>query len=91
MNLLLLKYALDSMAWAWYYWCTRRPAFTNNLIHAIFQGVVGSLLIKLNVQVAIYRRNSYLADWPVLEVVCVSAITAGISYLVSPISNRLFT
>ncbi|RDB23755.1 H(+)/Cl(-) exchange transporter 3 [Hypsizygus marmoreus] len=44
-------------------------------------GVLGALLIRLNVEVALYRRNSYLNDWPVLEVVCVSAITAGISYL----------
>ncbi|KAF9462921.1 Cl-channel protein [Collybia nuda] len=48
----------------------------------VIGGVVGSCLIKLNVEVAIYRRNSYLASWPVLEVICVSAITAGISYLI---------
>lgn len=46
------------------------------------QGVVGSLLIKLNVQIAVYRRNSILHDWPILEVVGVSAITAAICYLV---------
>ncbi|KAF5373298.1 hypothetical protein D9615_007485 [Tricholomella constricta] len=45
-------------------------------------GVLGSVLIKMNVEVALYRRNSYLSNWPVLEVVCVSAITAAISYLV---------
>lgn len=33
-------------------------------------------------EIAIYRRNSLLADWPVLEVVGVSAVTAAISYLV---------
>jgi hypothetical protein len=32
--------------------------------------------------VALYRRNSALNDWPVLEVVGVSAVTAAISYLV---------
>ncbi|TFK39947.1 Cl-channel protein [Crucibulum laeve] len=48
----------------------------------VIGGVLGSLLIRLNVEVALYRRNSILADWPVLEVVCVSAITAAISYLV---------
>lgn len=57
---------------------------SDTVVNERCQGVVGSCLIKLNVQVAIYRRNSYLADWPVLEVVCVSAITAGISYLVRP-------
>ena len=31
---------------------------------------------------ALWRRNSALHDYPVLEVVCVSAITAAISYLV---------
>lgn len=32
--------------------------------------------------VALYRRNSALNDWPILEVVGVSAVTAAISYLV---------
>lgn len=32
--------------------------------------------------VAVYRRNSALNDWPVLEVVFASAVTAAISYLV---------
>ncbi|KAI3600363.1 voltage-gated chloride [Moniliophthora roreri] len=48
----------------------------------VIGGVLGSLLIKLNVEVAIYRRNSVLNDWPVLEVVGASAVTAAISYLV---------
>ena len=47
------------------------------------QGALGSLLIKLNVRIAVYRRNSTLYQWPILEVVGVSAITAAISYLVS--------
>ena len=46
------------------------------------QGALGSLLIKLNVRIAVYRRNSVLYQWPVLEVVGVSAITAAVSYLV---------
>lgn len=46
------------------------------------QGILGSLLIKLNVKIAIYRRNSLISEWPILEVVCVSAITAAVSYLV---------
>jgi hypothetical protein len=55
---------------------------------SVHQGVLGSLLIKLNVEVALYRRNSVLNDWPVLEVVGASAITAAISYLVrSPSIN----
>ncbi|KAJ6561232.1 Cl-channel protein [Mycena vulgaris] len=49
---------------------------------AVIGGILGSVLIKLNVEVALYRRNSVLAEWPVLEVVGVSAITAAISYLV---------
>jgi len=43
---------------------------------------LGSLLIKLNVAVALYRRHSVLNDWPILEVVGVSAVTAAISYLI---------
>ena len=39
-------------------------------------------MIRLNVEVALYRRNSGVANWPVAEVVFVSAITAAISYLV---------
>jgi hypothetical protein len=46
-------------------------------------------LIKLNVEVALYRRNSMLHDWPVLEVVGVSAVTAAISYLVCLDDNIL--
>ncbi|KAJ7173729.1 Cl-channel protein [Mycena filopes] len=48
----------------------------------VIGGILGSLLIKLNVEIALYRRNSVLNEWPVLEVVGVSAITAAISYLV---------
>ena len=47
------------------------------------QGALGSLLIKLNVRFAVYRRKSALFHWPVLEVVGASATTAAISYLVS--------
>ncbi|KAG5338905.1 hypothetical protein C0989_005631 [Termitomyces sp. Mn162] len=48
----------------------------------IIGGILGALIIRLNVEIALYRRNSYLNDWPVLEVVCASAMTAAISYLV---------
>ncbi|KZP21056.1 Cl-channel protein [Athelia psychrophila] len=51
-------------------------------ILAVAGGVLGSFLIKMNVMVAVYRRNSALNDWPVLEVVFASAITAAVSYLV---------
>lgn len=68
-------------------WSDRCELFTifsvNGRIRHCCQGVLGSLLIKLNISVALYRRNSYIKDWPVLEVVCVSALTAGFSYLVS--------
>ncbi|KAF7971293.1 hypothetical protein HWV62_21446 [Athelia sp. TMB] len=49
---------------------------------AVMGGVLGSLLIKLNVMVAVYRRNSPLNDWPIIEVVFGSAVTAAISYLI---------
>ena len=47
------------------------------------QGVLGSLLIKLNIAAAVYRRNSILHDCPILEVTSAAAVTATISYLVS--------
>ncbi|KAK7056282.1 chloride channel [Paramarasmius palmivorus] len=55
---------------------------TGDTWRAFELGILGSLLIKLNVEVALYRRNSVLNDWPVLEVVGASAVTAAISYLV---------
>ena len=55
------------------------------------QGVLGSLLIRLNATVAVYRHNSGLREWPILEVVGFTAITAAVSYLVrsSLVSNRV--
>jgi surface polysaccharide O-acyltransferase-like enzyme len=47
------------------------------------QGILGSFLIKLNIAAAVYRRNSILHEWPILEVTGVAAITAAVSYLVS--------
>jgi chloride channel 3/4/5 len=53
------------------------------------QGVLGSILIKLNVAVATYRHTSSLKEWPLLEVLGVSAITAAMSYLVrAPSTNE---
>ncbi|KAI0339618.1 Cl-channel protein [Trametopsis cervina] len=49
---------------------------------AAMGGALGSLLIRLNAAAAMYRHNSALRAWPVLEVVGVTAITAAISYLV---------
>ncbi|KAF7309581.1 Chloride channel protein [Mycena indigotica] len=48
----------------------------------VIGGVLGSILIRINVKVALYRRRSVLNDWPVLEVIGVSAITAATSYLI---------
>lgn len=76
------------MARPWCYWRALHPLSTEGKLKHV-QGVLGSLLIKLNVEVALYRRNSYLHEWPVLEVVCVSAITAGISYLVWNLSSSI--
>ncbi|KAH9479507.1 H(+)/Cl(-) exchange transporter 5 [Psilocybe cubensis] len=45
-------------------------------------GILGTLLIRLNVEIALYRRNSVLNDWPVLEVVCATSVTAAVSYLI---------
>lgn len=60
-----------------------------------YQGVLGAVLIKLNVRVALYRNNSPLRNMRVFEVLVVTAITAIISWPVcgyldfSP--NRLLT
>jgi chloride channel 3/4/5 len=40
------------------------------------------MLIKANVAIAVYRRNSQLHDWPILEVVGAAAVTAALSYLI---------
>ncbi|KIY43083.1 Cl-channel protein [Fistulina hepatica ATCC 64428] len=48
----------------------------------VIGGVLGSLLIRINVEVALYRKNSLLRDFPVTEVVAFSALTATISYMV---------
>ncbi|KAF7289525.1 Chloride channel protein [Mycena chlorophos] len=52
------------------------------LVLGLAGGILGSILISLNVEIALFRRRSVLNDWPVLEVVGVSAITAAISYLI---------
>ncbi|KAL6309304.1 chloride channel [Sparassis latifolia] len=52
------------------------------LFLAVIGGLLGSLLIKLNAAIAVYRHNSILRQWPLLEVVGISAITAAVSYLV---------
>ncbi|KAL4245856.1 Chloride channel [Abortiporus biennis] len=49
---------------------------------AILGGVFGSLLIKLNAAVAVYRHRSFLRDYPIAEVIGFTAITAAVSYLV---------
>lgn len=60
-----------------------RDLIFTHLITSPYKGIFGSLLIKLNVRIAVYRENSPIRDWPILEVVCVSAVTAAVSYLVS--------
>ncbi|KAI9433558.1 Cl-channel protein [Lactarius indigo] len=49
---------------------------------SVIGGVLGSLLTKLNIAAAVYRRNSVLHEWPILEVTGVAAVTAAVSYLV---------
>ncbi|THH09923.1 hypothetical protein EW145_g1683 [Phellinidium pouzarii] len=49
---------------------------------SIIGGVLGSFLIKLNVAAAVYRQRSYLHNYPILEVVCATAVTGCISYLI---------
>ncbi|EKM50668.1 uncharacterized protein PHACADRAFT_264052 [Phanerochaete carnosa HHB-10118-sp] len=52
------------------------------MLLAVVGGVVGSFLIRLNAAAAVYRRNSSIYDWPVLEVVSFAALTGAICYLV---------
>lgn len=56
----------------------------------VIQGVLGSLLIRMNTEIAIHRRQSVIGDWPILEVVCASAVTAALSYLVSGVELLVF-
>lgn len=44
---------------------------------------MGSLFIKFNVRIAVYREKGPLKQWPVMEVIVISAVTAIISFLVS--------
>lgn len=39
-------------------------------------------MIKLNVEIALYRRNSVLNEYPIVEVVALAAITAAVGFLV---------
>ncbi|EJD07614.1 Cl-channel protein [Fomitiporia mediterranea MF3/22] len=52
------------------------------LFLSVIGGVLGAMLIRLNVAAAVYRQNSYLRDNPILEVVGATAFTAAISYLI---------
>lgn len=52
------------------------------MLLAVVGGVVGTLLIRLNAAAAVYRRNSAINDWPVLEVVSFATLTGAICYLV---------
>ncbi|KIM24057.1 hypothetical protein M408DRAFT_331976 [Serendipita vermifera MAFF 305830] len=47
---------------------------------AVAGGALGSLLINLNARAAVFRKNSVINDWPLLEVAVITAITAIISY-----------
>ncbi|TBU57745.1 chloride channel [Dichomitus squalens] len=48
---------------------------------SVIGGLLGSLLIKLNAAAAVYRRHSQLHNFPIVEVVGFTAITAATSYL----------
>ncbi|GJJ11512.1 hypothetical protein Clacol_005745 [Clathrus columnatus] len=52
------------------------------LILGVIGGVVGAFLIKLNVAIAVYRRNSIIAEWPLLEIIVATSVTAVFSYLI---------
>ncbi|KZV63169.1 Cl-channel protein, partial [Peniophora sp. CONT] len=52
------------------------------LFLAVVGGLLGHLLLRLNVAIAVYRKNSVLNEMPIMEVVGAAAITAAVSYLV---------
>ncbi|KZS94576.1 Cl-channel protein [Sistotremastrum niveocremeum HHB9708] len=52
------------------------------LFLGVMGGLLGALLIRMNVAMAVYRRNGPLYEWPLLEVIGVTAVTAAVSYLV---------
>ncbi|KAF8308326.1 hypothetical protein DL93DRAFT_2171178 [Clavulina sp. PMI_390] len=52
------------------------------LILGAIGGVLGSLFIQANIRIAVYRERSPLRQWPVSEVIVVSAVTAIISFLI---------
>ncbi|KAN0129315.1 chloride channel [Lactarius tabidus] len=45
---------------------------------SVIGGVLGSLLTKLNIAAAVYRRNSILHEYPLLEVTGAAAVTATV-------------
>ena len=53
------------------------------MLLGVVGGVLGAVLIQLNVSAAIYRRHTQIQQWPLLEVAAVTAITAVVSAIVS--------
>lgn len=41
------------------------------------------ILIKLNVAATVFRQNTQIKNWPILEVLVVSGISAALSHIVS--------
>ncbi|CAE6495359.1 unnamed protein product [Rhizoctonia solani] len=50
------------------------------MILSVFGGLAGALLIRLNITAAVHRHHSWIRDWPLMEVVCVTAFTSLLSY-----------
>ncbi|GAB1518480.1 chloride channel [Rhizoctonia solani] len=50
------------------------------MILSVFGGLAGALLIRLNIAAAVHRHRSWIRDWPLMEVVCVTAFTSLLSY-----------
>ncbi|KAJ1306571.1 hypothetical protein OPQ81_007572 [Rhizoctonia solani] len=53
------------------------------MVLSVFGGLAGALLIRLNIAAAVHRHNSWVRDWPLMEVICVSAFTSLLSYPVA--------
>ncbi|CAE6475067.1 unnamed protein product [Rhizoctonia solani] len=50
------------------------------MLLSVFGGLAGALLIRLNISAAVHRHHSWIRDWPLMEVVCVTAFTSLLSY-----------
>ncbi|KAB5588673.1 Cl-channel protein [Ceratobasidium theobromae] len=61
------------------------------VILSVFGGLAGALLIHLNITAAVYRHHSWIRDWPLMEVVCVTAFTLLSCEFKVPVWLRIYS